>query len=108
MYNSLRAIIDRFLCRIVKPEILENTNLYDIDVTVNDNLLDSNNIDVGYTTKDALRPLKGVTKLEILQFKDQCGNLMKSAACDELFELFACSNLIRTQKNIRIYSTSSK
>ena len=79
LYDSLSTLYIDILKRIVKPDVLQehNNNILKVDLNNNQNLLSAEKVKIGYATKDALKKIKDVPGLHILQFKNNCRTIMK-------------------------------
>ncbi|XP_018402101.1 PREDICTED: uncharacterized protein LOC108779229 [Cyphomyrmex costatus] len=84
--------------RFVKPEVLKNIESFKIDLESTNNLLTTNSIDIGYTTRDALRHTKNISQLKILQFKNTCRTCLK---------IFICKILNRSPLNYKLVKAIS-
>ncbi|XP_071563117.1 uncharacterized protein [Temnothorax nylanderi] len=71
LYDEIYALVRSIMRRFVKDDVLKETDLSKIDVTKKDNLVTTKYIKVGYATEVALKHEKGISDLEILQFKNQ-------------------------------------
>lgn len=74
LYNILKSLMMRF----VKHDILSSKPLEDININNDENLKLAKDIDIGYATRAALRKCVGVKDIDVLVFRRDCRDCLKS------------------------------
>lgn len=89
LYNDLYNIMKHFYSIIVKPDLMDDIknaqDLMKIDLTDKSNLCSTNKVELGFSTKNAIKKIRNVKEAEILKFKLECQNIILSM-CQKLKE----------------------
>lgn len=64
----------------MKDDVLAKTQLKDIDLSKSENLKAVKDIDLGYSTRAALRKCLGVKDIEVLCFRQDCKVCLEAVA----------------------------
>jgi len=88
LYTDLSNILKLVMERFVKAEVLDkcNNNLTKIDVLNKENLIGPKKINLGYSTRAAIR-LTNASEKDILQFRIECHNVLQ-IFCQKLLDKY--------------------
>ncbi|CAI6352627.1 unnamed protein product [Macrosiphum euphorbiae] len=85
LYTDLKTIMETVMQKFIKKEIFESTSITSIDVTDKNNIRLSKYIDLGYTTRQALRNTEQINDKDMLKFRLDC-SLIFQKFCSKLLD----------------------
>ncbi|XP_063245001.1 uncharacterized protein LOC134546246 [Bacillus rossius redtenbacheri] len=114
LFDSLTFIVMTAMKRIVKTEIIEKTPLHKIDVFKQNadktfvNLKDVKHVELGYSTRAALRKCKNASEKDILIFRKECRNVLQFFVSNLLLKSPLKYSLTKALTFLNPYHISSK
>lgn len=70
LYTSLLNLVKKLMARVVIKDVIDSTQIHQIDLKNKNNLLKAKDVDIGFATRSALGKCSGVTEKDVLVFRN--------------------------------------